>query len=201
MQYLTLAYSLIHSLSLSPAKLLKHRQVKYCITIVLVWSKSNIFNPFGDTWHFERWAAAAAAAPRAARALSREGRAGGFGGIRGNSLVSIPSNSPASRGTSPELSCYSLVHERNARRYVVIDLIIKNTYGGIDETLRWLLYLGLASEKLDGERRPLSRAFPCPSHVVCPSCEIDDLEMRLAMRICVRWRINCRRYAPAITEY
>lgn len=53
---LTLTYSLSHTffLSFSPAKLLKHRQVKYCITIVLVWSKSNIFNPFGDTWHFER---------------------------------------------------------------------------------------------------------------------------------------------------
>lgn len=27
---------------------LKHRQVKYCITIISVWSKSNMFNPFGE---------------------------------------------------------------------------------------------------------------------------------------------------------
>lgn len=74
--------------------------------------------------------------------------------------MSIPLNSPTiSRGkprTLVPFACPRKKREKVRRNR----LIIKNTYGGIDETLRWLLYLGLASEKLDGERQPLFRAFP-----------------------------------------
>lgn len=136
---LTLTYSLTHSffLSFSPAKLLKHRQVKYCITIVLVWSKSNIFQP---VWRYVAFWTVSGSAPGA---------------------CTIPRGEDRRIQRDPrELSCQSLwirlrVSRDKPRTLVLFAcprkkrekvrrnrLIIKNTYGGIDETLRWLPWSG-----------------------------------------------------------
>lgn len=102
--------------------------------------------------------------PRAARAPSREENIGGLRGIRGNSLVNLFEFAYISRGEPRTLVLFAC--PRKKREKVRRNrLIIKNTYGGIDETFRWLLYLGLASEKLDGERWPLFRV-PLTSFVL-----------------------------------
>lgn len=106
---LSFSHSLFFFLSLkilflSPAKFLKHRQVKYCITIVLVWSKSNIFDPFGDTWrHFKyEWRRLSVA-----RTPSRERK---IGRIRKSKCAKNSRHTCfrirlALRGSSPRLFC------------------------------------------------------------------------------------------------
>lgn len=76
-----------------------------------------------------------------ARAPSREKKIGGFKGIRGNSLVNLFESAYVSRSKPRTLVLFAC--PRKKREKVRRNrLIIKNTYGGIDETLRWLLYLG-----------------------------------------------------------